>query len=132
MTSPGPFANNQVTPSGLAVGRVARTEATREVLAYLEANDLGLGIDWESLAPGQREQVVDALSVVFSQAERAAAKAAIAELALYEKRALDFPCPRCKAEQGEPCRDLRYVNFLVHVRHPHQDRVNVMEQASGT
>lgn len=130
--APGPFENNGITPSGLGVGRVARVEATRQALDFLEENDLGLGIDWDALSPYQREKLVDALTTVFSKAERAAAKAATAEVVRYEERAFEFSCPKCGAAQDSKCRDMRKMYDLVPVKHPHQERLDAMALAAGS
>jgi len=125
----GPFERNGVKPSSRNVGRVARTEGTREVVAYLSENGcLGDGLLWEALSDAIRENWVKSITEVFVTANREAAKTALAELAEWEALALLLECRRCGAEEEEPCRDLRR-NVITHIRHPHIERMEDMEAA---
>ena len=125
----GPFERNGVKPSSRDVGRVARTEGTREVVAYLSENGcLGDGLLWEALSDAIRENWVKSITEVFVTANREAAKTALAELAEWEALALLLECRRCGAEEEEPCRDLRR-NVITHIRHPHIERMEDMEAA---
>jgi len=125
----GPFERNGVKPSSRDVGRVARTEGAREVVAYLSENGcLGDGLLWETLSDAVRENWVKSITEVFDAANRRAAKTAVAELAEWEELALLLECRRCGADEEEPCRDLRR-NVIVHVKHPHAERMEDMEAA---
>lgn len=125
----GPFRANGMRPSGLAIGKVTRVEATRRVLDYLSRQaEVGHGLNWDDFAPGEREAWVNALSKVYSDASREAAKAAVTELAEYEELALLLHCRKCGAGEEEACRDLRR-KFITHVKHPHQERLDDMEAA---
>jgi hypothetical protein len=123
----GPFERNGVRPRSLDVSRVARTEGTREVVAYLSANGcLGGGLNWDYMTEAVRENWVKSITEVFTTANREAAKTALAELAEWEELALLLPCRRCGADEEEPCRDLR-PNTIRHNRHPHAERMEDME-----
>jgi hypothetical protein len=123
----GPFERNGVKPRILDVSRVARTEGTREVVAYLSQNGcLGDGLDWDSMTDAVRENWVKSITEVFTGRSREAAKAALAELAEEEELALLLECRRCGADEEEPCRDLRR-NVITHTRHPHAERMSDME-----
>jgi hypothetical protein len=125
----GPFERNGVKPRSLDVSRVARTEGTREVVAYLSKKGyLYSGLDWDAIAEEARENWIKAITEIFVTANREAAKAALAELAEWEELALLLECRRCGADEEEPCRDLRR-NVITHTRHPHAERMEDMEAA---
>jgi hypothetical protein len=125
----GPFERNGVKPRSLDVSRVARTEGAREVVAYLAARNAGhVLLDWDRLTRAQHEDWIKAVTEVFAKANREAAKAAVAELAEWEELALLVSCRRCGADEEEPCRDLRR-NFITHIKHPHAERMQDMEES---
>jgi hypothetical protein len=122
-----PFHRNGMKPRILDVSRVARTEGTRQVVAYLEAEGVLDGMrSWEALGVPDRETWVKAITEVFTMANREAAKAALAELAEYEELALLLACRRCGADEEEPCRDQR-TRDIRHISHPHAERMDDME-----
>ena len=123
-TAMGPFELEGITPSYLGVGKVVRIRAVWEIVAYLADNGcLGDGLDWDNLPPMAREAWVDALSKRYGEAHREASKAAMEELGVMEELALEHPCRKCYAEEGEKCRDLRR-NILTHNKHVHQERLD--------
>lgn len=126
----GPFERNGIRPSSRDVARVAKTDATREVVAYLEREGLLDGVKtWEALGVPDRETWVNAITDVFFKANREAAKAALTEVAEWEELALLLYCRRCGAGEEEQCRDLRRKR-IIHIRHPHAERMDDMEAAA--
>lgn len=126
----GPFERNGIRPRCLDVHHVARTEGAREVVAYLEREGVLDGLkSWEALGVPDRETWVKAITDVFFAANREAAKAALAELAEWEELALLLYCRRCGAGEEEQRRDLRRKQ-IIHIRHPHAERMDDMEAAA--
>lgn len=125
----GPFERNGVKPRMLDVSRVARREAVVAMIGHLVDQGLldGVAIRWALTADGDREKWVRAVTEVFAKAEREASKEALAELAGWEELALLLRCRRCGADEEEQCRDLR-LNVIKHIKHPHQERMDDMEE----
>lgn len=122
----GPFERNGVKPRMLDLGRVTRLEATRKMVAYLEAEGILDSMSWEALGVPDRETWVKAVTEVYTEASREISKQGWEELAVYEELALLLRCRRCGANEEEPCRDRR-VSYIKPIKHPHQERMDDME-----
>jgi hypothetical protein len=129
--APGIFERHGTALSARAVSRVSRREATRAVMEYLAQNGLlAEGIGWEGLGEKDRDMWITALTDVYRDADRAAGKAAMAELRAREALAVREECPKCGAREGTPCWDMR-TREKTHIGHPHQERMDEAEAGEG-
>ena len=125
----GVFERHGKFPSVQGIGELARRESARRVISYLTAKGLLTEqVGWDYLTEPQREEWVTALSTVLLEAEREVRKAAYEELLAYEDLAIGLWCPRCKAQEGTKCWDMRKPRQRVHTKHPHAERMAELEE----
>lgn len=127
----GLFAKHGMRPSMRSVAELTRKEAARQLMTYLTARGVLYGVDWDNLDEAQRGEWVEAVSKVIQFSFRDISKAAMAELAEYERRAIAYHCEKCRAQEGIPCWDMRPGFERRHVKHLHEERMNALAEAEA-
>lgn len=132
-TSPGAksiFAKHGSFPSSPAIRDITLREQARRLMSYLTVKDL-LRPDtgWDYLTRDEQDALVAELTKVLRDTEHEVRKAALAELADYERKALAHQCPKCRAQEGTQCWDMRRGYETRHVSHLHTERMQALAEA---
>ena len=127
----GLFAKHGMRPNMLSLAELTRREAARQLMTYLTAKGVLSGVDWDNLDEDKRAEWAEAVSKVIRFSFRDISKAAMAELAVYEQRALTLYCEKCRAQEGTRCWDMRPGFQGKHVKHPHKERMDDLAEAEA-
>lgn len=126
------FRQHGSYPSSRAIRHISRREEAKRMMAYLTVKGyLRADFGWDYLTDAERTALAEDLARVFGETEKEVRKLALAELAEYERRAVALWCPRCKAQEGTRCWDMRPGLRRQHVRHPHQERMDELAEAEA-
>jgi hypothetical protein len=127
------FARHGAFPSSPAIRDITVREQARRLMSYLAARGyLRQDAGWDYLTATEQDALVEELTRVLRTTEQEVRKAALAELAEYERRALAHQCPKCRAQEGTQCWDMRPGYQRRHVSHPHQERMEALAEEEGT
>jgi hypothetical protein len=118
--------------SSRAVRDISRREEAKRLMAYLTVKGcLRADFGWDYLTEEERTAFAEDLARVFRETEGEVRKLVMAELAAAERKAIALWCPRCKAQEGTRCWDMRAGYERRHVRHPHQERMDELAEAEA-
>ena len=130
MLAPVATQTTAFTPSNFDISAYAAPGSTHTISVDVKGRGALKASNGRYLVPDAAEWA-EAVSKVIRFSFRDISKAAMAELAVYEQRALTLYCEKCRAQEGTRCWDMRPGFQGKHVKHPHKERMDDLAEAEA-